>query len=184
MNEIGARRGIDWDRVTGLSALVVSVVAVVVAAYTAVLQRDQISAQVWPRMLMYNAGKAGEFHVANKGMGPAIVRNVRVEVDGKPVADWGQVIARLGLPADPQLIYSSLNGMVLAPGEDVAYLRPSNAERFAAIRQLAGERWNVHLCYCSALDECWVVESHPRNVQDALREVAVCPAAGAGEFTE
>lgn len=167
-------RRFDWDRVTGVSALLVSLVAVLVAAYTAQLQRQQVRAQVWPHVIFYNAGNLGEFHVANKGMGPAMVQSVRATVDGKPVQDWTRLAGMIGLSGDG-LTYSSLNGAVLAPGDDFTYLQPQTREKFDLLRAAAGQRWNVALCYCSALDECWTAESHPRNPEDATREVKACP---------
>ena len=168
------RTGFDWDRVTAISALLVSFVAVGVAAYTAQLQRQQVRAQVWPRAQFYNAGALGEFHVANKGMGPLIVRSARVTLDGKPLKNWGQLATALGLPPE-RMGYSSLNGAVLSSGEDMTYLQPGTKEQFTALRAVAGERWNATICYCSALEECWTTQSHPRGTEDVTREVDACP---------
>ena len=117
MNEQGIRKATDWDRITAISAVLIGLVAVVVAACTALLQREQVRAQVWPRLLMYNAGAAGKFHIANKGIGPAIIRSVRVEIDGRPVRNRGQALERLGLQ-DPGQVYSSLSGTALSAGDE------------------------------------------------------------------
>ena len=174
MNAATPRTRFDWDRITAISALLVSFVAVGVAAYTAQLQRQQVRAQVWPRAQFYNAGMLAEFHLANKGMGPLIVRSTRVTLDGKPVKDWGRLASALGLRGD-QVGYSSLNGAVLAPGDDMTYLQPRTKENFNVLRAAAGERWNATICYCSALDECWTAQSHPRGTEDTTREVDACP---------
>ena len=181
MNDPQARPGTDWDRITAISAVLIGLVAVAVAAYTAVLQREQIRAQVWPRLLMYNAGQAGEFRIANKGVGPAMVRSVRVQVDGKPVKDWPQALERLQLQ-DPDQGYSSLSGLVLSAGEDIVYLKPSSPERFVQIRKYAGKRLGIKLCYCSALNECWTTQTQATSLDDMQREVARCPAMGPDEF--
>ncbi|MUV13981.1 hypothetical protein [Noviluteimonas gilva] len=175
MSDSVPRTGFDWDRVTALSALIVSFVAVGVAAYTAQLQRQQVRAQVWPRLVFYNAGSLAEFHVANKGNGPAIVRSVRVLVDGKPATNWNQVYRQLGLPADADLPYSTVNGAVLAPGDDFMYHRPLDKAQFAVLRDLGQKRWSLQACYCSALDECWIAQAHPRTAADVSREVSSCP---------
>jgi hypothetical protein len=181
VNDPQARPGTDWDRITAISAVFIGLVAVAVSAYTAILQREQIRAQVWPRVLMYNAGTAGEFRIANKGVGPAIVRSVRVEVDKKPVGDWEKALARLGLQDEEQL-YSSLSGLVLSAGEDMAYLTPSSPEHFASLRQHAGKRWRIKICYCSALNECWTTQTYGDSLDDVQREIAQCPAMGPDEF--
>lgn len=183
MNDSQAKPGTDWDRITAISAVLIGLVAVLVSAYTAVIQRQQVRAEVWPRLQLYNAGRAGEFHIANKGVGPAIVRSVRVEVDGKPVRNWAQVLERLRLQ-DPDHGYSSLAGLVLSAGEDMMYLKPSTRERFVELRQHAGKRLRIKLCYCSALNECWTTQTWGESLEDAQRVVAQCPTTGSDEFYE
>lgn len=181
MSDPQARPRTDWDRITAISAVFIGMVAVVVSAYTAVLQRDQTRAQVWPRLLMYNAGTLGEFRIANKGVGPAVIRSVRVEVDGKPASDWSQALTRLQLQ-DPDHVYSTLSGLVLSAGDDVAYLKPSSPEDFARIREHAGKRMGIKVCYCSVLNECWTTQTYRTSPDDVQREVARCPAPGPGDF--
>ena len=171
----------DWDRITAVAAMLIGLVAVAVAAYTALLQREQIRAQVWPRVLLYNAGSAGEFRISNKGVGPAVIRAVQVSVDGKPVRDWAEALDRLEL-SDPVQRYSSLAGMVLAPGEDVPYLQPGGADRFDALRPHMGERVKLVVCYCSALDDCWAVRNHGETMDDVHQPVGHCPSAGPADF--
>ena len=115
-------------------------------------------------------------HVGNKGNGPAIVQNVRVLVDGKPVTDWAGVYRNLGLASDAHPGYSSLNQSVLAPGDDSVYLQPADRATFEALRRLADTRWVLEACYCSALDECWIAQAHPRRAADITRETDACPA--------
>jgi hypothetical protein len=176
VNDAPRKPRTDWDRITAIAAMLIGLVAVGVAAYTALLQREQIRAQVWPRMVFYNAGRLAEFHVGNKGNGPAIVRNVRVLVDGKPVTDWAGVYRELGLASDAHPGYSSLNNAVLAPGDDSVYLQPADRATFEALRRLADTRWVLEACYCSALDECWIAQAHPRRAADITRETDACPA--------
>jgi hypothetical protein len=68
-------------------APLIAVLAVAVSAYTAYLQRQQVRAQVWP-VLEYGTGNEPELRLwlANKGVGPALIRHVMVTVDDKPAA--------------------------------------------------------------------------------------------------
>lgn len=159
----------DWDRITAVAAVLIGVVAVVVSVYTAMLQRQQVSAEVWPRLAFYFAGTEGEFRVANKGVGPAIIESVEIAVDGKPARNWNEVMRQLRLD-DPGQRYSTLSGYVMSPGEDLPYLLPSSPEQFAAIRAQT-DRLDVRVCYCSALHDCWLLESGA----DQLRELGQCP---------
>lgn len=181
MNEAQAKPGTDWDRITAISAVMIGLVAVAVSAYTAILQRQQIRAQVWPRLSLYFGGTAGEFGIANKGVGPAIVRSVRVETDGKPVRDWHELFQRIGFK-DDDLYYSNLYGQVFSPGQDMVYLKPSSRERYAQLREMAGSRFSVSVCYCSTLGECWTTGTRLNSLDDQQRPVAKCPAPGPGDF--
>lgn len=181
MNDPQAKPRTDWDRITAISAVFIGLVAVAVSAYTAVLQRQQVRAQVWPRLAMYFGGTAGEFGIANRGVGPAIVRSVRVDVDGKPVRDWKQLYQRLEFE-DGEPYYSTLSGQVFSAGQDMVFLKPTTHERYAALRELAGPRFGVVICYCSALGECWTTQMRLASLDDQQRPVAGCPAPGPDDF--
>jgi len=161
--------GTNWDRITAIAAVLIGLAAVVVSVYTVLLQREQIRAEVWPRLSFYYAGMDGEFRIANKGVGPAIIESVQLSVDGKPARNWAEATSLLGLSDDGQL-YSTLSGTVLSPGEHLTYLQPSSPEAFAQIRGDVG-RISLVVCYCSALGECWLLESR----QEELAAVDACP---------
>ncbi|HJR72350.1 MAG TPA: hypothetical protein VJ806_01765 [Luteimonas sp.] len=181
MTEAQAKPGTDWDRITAISAVMIGLVAVAVSAYTAVIQRQQVRAQVWPRLMMYSGGSTGEFGVANRGVGPAIVKSVRVDVDGKPVHDWKELYGRLRI-ADADPYYNSLSGQVFSAGQDMMYLRPSTREHYNALRAMAGSRFGLVTCYCSTLGECWTTQTRLTSLDDQQRAVKSCPASGPGDF--
>jgi hypothetical protein len=165
--------GTNWDRITAIAAVLIGLAAVVVSVYTVLLQREQIRAEVWPRLSFYYAGMDGEFRIANKGVGPAIIETVQLSVDGKPARDWAEATSLLGL-TDGEQLYSTLSGTVLSPGEHLAYLLPSSPEAFAQIRGEVG-RLSLAVCYCSALGECWLLESR----KEELAAVDSCPTVPA-----
>ena len=169
----GGHGGTDWDRITAIAAVLIGLAAVAVSVYTVQLQREQIRAEVWPRLVLYYAGMDGEFRIANKGVGPAIIESVQLSVDGKPVRTWVEATSQLGL-TDPEQLYSTLFGTVLSPGEHLAYLKPSSPEAFTQIRGQVG-RMTLTVCYCSALEECWILESR----KEELAAVDACPAVPA-----
>jgi len=69
-------------------ATFIALLAVCVAGYTAYMQRQQVRAAVWP-ILEFDSGNGPiHFILANKGVGPAIIKNVIVKVDGEPVRNW------------------------------------------------------------------------------------------------
>jgi hypothetical protein len=87
----------EWDGVAAVIAALVGLLALCVSGYTAWLQREQVRAQVWPYLETGISGSKHELILVNKGVGPALIRSVKVYVDGKPQHDWDAVYASLGL---------------------------------------------------------------------------------------
>jgi hypothetical protein len=157
------RRGIRYDAVAAVIAALVGMLALLVAGYTAYIQRQQVSAQVWPYLLLGKSNANGhyEFEAFNKGVGPAIVRSVQVSVAGKPVANWHELERLLGFRPRGRFVQSTLNGMVLAPGEQLNWIAFDNAldiDAFVA----AWEKFHVEarVCYSSTLGESWLATYH------------------------
>jgi hypothetical protein len=67
------------SRYDAVIATFVGLCALCVSGYTAYVQRQQVRAAVWP-ILDFGSGNAPDIHftLANKGVGPAIIRNVIV----------------------------------------------------------------------------------------------------------
>src|SRR5690348_4672009 len=100
-----ARRAVEWDAVAAIIASLVGFLALLVAGYTAYVQRytaeiqnRQVQAQVWPYVISGNDDLNFALTVSNQGVGPAIVRSVQVRMDGKSQSDWNHIVANMGLP--------------------------------------------------------------------------------------
>jgi hypothetical protein len=173
-------------------ATLVGILALAVSGYTAYTQRQQVRAAVWP-ILEYGSSNLPDIHltVANKGVGPAIVRHVIVRVDGEPVKNWAQVIAKL---ADPGRHYyeSDLSGHVFAAGESMNIFTPldDNLKPFPfdknnplAVTLNKGRfRVSVEICYSSTLGECWTLRSDG-NTSSTIENRA-CPTPSAATFQQ
>ena len=99
MAEQQGRRGAS--RYDAIIATLVGVCALFVSGYTAYMQRQQVRAAVWP-ILEFDSSNAPDIHftLANKGVGPAIIRNVIVRVDGQPARNWTEVFEKLLGPGE------------------------------------------------------------------------------------
>ena len=62
--------------------------------------------------------------MANKGVGPAIIRNVIVKVDGQPVKNWYEVLDKLVGPGQHPGSESDMSGRVFAAGETTTVFTP------------------------------------------------------------
>lgn len=172
-----------------LLALAVSAMALAVGSYqTLLMQRQtrlmqvQARASVWPRVDIgynYDNGTNADFdlHLENNGVGPAIVRSVRLSLDGKPMHHWSEVIA--GIATKGGTAHAELSGIadiVIPPSTNRDTLvRALSIHDPELARKLFGalKRLDMHVCYCSVYDECWVA----RLDSSKPRKVAMCKAS-------
>src|SRR5216110_2096776 len=90
------------SRYDAVIATLVGFCALCVSGYTAYMQRQQVRAMVWP-ILEFVSSNDPNIHLslANKGVGPAIIRHVTVKVDNQPVKDWIEALEILMGPKKP-----------------------------------------------------------------------------------
>jgi len=180
------RRAVEWDAVAAIIASLVGFLALLVAGYTAYVQRytaeiqnRQVQAQVWPWLEAGNNDNVYSIEVINKGVGPAIVRSAQIFVDGKPQPDWKHVLKALGaLPH--RFSQSTLNPSVLTPGEKVSVIQFLNNDDYARFRAAAVAHLTlINICYCSTLGDCWRYSDHHlvgyKSLAKLVTPVAQCP---------
>lgn len=166
-------REIRWDAVAAIVASLVGLLALLVAGYTAYVQRQQVRAQVWPYLMWANSDNGKDYLWINKGVGPAIVKSTEVLVDSKPQRDWKQVMLSLHIDA-PGYSQSTFNHNVISAGETLPWVVFANHDHFRAFRDAARTRLDFKVCYCSTLGDCWMNDS---TRSDGTRlAVAKCPA--------
>lgn len=141
-----------WDAFGVIIASLVGLLALLVSGYTAWIQRQQVRAQVWPHLTVAYQDSGYKLTVFNKGMGPAIVRSVRVTVDGKPQPDWERVLGALGLPV-ADYGHSTIAGTVLGPGDALSVVVFPDEPAYARFRRAMSAHGLMDICYCSTLDE-------------------------------
>jgi hypothetical protein len=173
----------DWDGVAAVIAAFIGLLALCVSGYTAYLQRQQVRAQVWPYLEPGMSGSKHEVTLFNKGVGPAVVRNVQILVDGKPQRNWSEVFAALGINYGHHIPYSTINGVVLSPNEQIQQLVFPSADDFNLYAHQI-KRVNVKLCYCSSLGDCWAFDDSFSLPIDTHKPVAECPVLGAAQFID
>ncbi len=160
-----------------LAALVVSISAVVVGLYEAALQRRHDRAEVWPHLEIETFTKPGGavVYLDNTGIGPAIVQEFVVRLDGRRANDWQIVVdGLLGRPA-PQFANTSVLGHGIRAGDRVALIDLPNEATprpfWDKIRRVA-----ISLCYADVFDEHWTLStSGLGNAPERWRAVNACP---------
>jgi len=168
-------------------ATAIGVLALAVSAYTAYMQRQQVRAQVWP-ILEFNTGNEPEIRlwIANKGVGPALIRRAVVTVDEKPVTTWSELLRDLYGPGTYKFMQDQIRGRVLSAGETLSVFVPRFDAAQGDLRaRFDRDRFRVgmDLCYCSTLGDCWRLISSPPKLS-RTEDVGRCPDAGATSFQQ
>jgi hypothetical protein len=185
------RRASRYDAVI---ATLVGLCALCVSAYTAYVQRQQVRAAVWP-ILEFDSSNAPDIHftLANKGVGPAIIRQVIVKVDEQPVRNWKEALGRILGPGEHLFSESDMSGHVFAAGESMTIFTPHDPENNPLNFDKSNPLWvkmnkdrlrvSVEICYCSTLDECWTLRASglTPSITTAARR---CPASSAISFQQ
>jgi hypothetical protein len=161
-----SRRASRYDAII---ATLVGLCALCVSAYTAYVQRQQVRAAVWP-ILEFDSANAPDIHyiLANKGVGPAIIRHVIVMVDGQPVRNWKEALEKI---LGPGYLFSEsdMSFHVLAAGESRSVFTAHDPENNPLKYDRSNPLWvkmnkerlrvSVEICYCSTLGECWTLHA-------------------------
>jgi hypothetical protein len=148
-------------------ATFVALLAVCVAGYTAYMQRQQVRAAVWPILEFDSSNGPIQFTLANKGVGPAIIKHVIVRVDDKPVKSWAEVLEKILGPGYHPGAESDMSGRVFAAGESMNAFTPHDDTQNPIAFDKSNPIWEklnagrkrvtVEICYSSTLGECWTL---------------------------
>jgi hypothetical protein len=175
----------NWDAYAAVIASFIGLLALAVSGYTAYVERQQLRAEVWPRVQVAYSGVNLSFLAINQGMGPARVTAMRVIMDGAVVRSWADVHRKLGFVGDERFHFSDLSHNVLPPGKDLTFLEPKadeeNRAKFKELLPGGKHALSIMICYCSVLDECWVA-THGKTPDDS--DPGTCPIADAQRFTD
>ena len=175
----------ESNAVAAVIAALIGLLALGVSGYTAMLQREQVRAEVWPYLQPGITIEQGSMAISleNKGVGPALVGGLRVYVDGQPQRKWPDVFDALGLSDLRDTPASTVNGTVIARMETIQQVGLSDAADF---QRLLDEypRMALVLCYCSTLGDCWLLDERERRPEYRRGQVDTCPARGPDEFID
>ena len=182
------------SRYDAVIATFVGFLALCVSGYTAYMQRQQVRAAVWP-ILQFDSGNAPDIHftLANKGVGPALIRNVIVKVDNQPVKNWDEAMKKLLGPGEHLFSESDMNGYVLAPNESIIVVTLRDANNNPLVFDKSNPLWvtmnkerfrvTAEICYCSTLDECWTLRAGGLT-PGTTTETRHCPSRSESTFQQ
>jgi hypothetical protein len=171
--EIEPRKvGHRWlDLILAASAMMLSVISVAVAIHHGHVQEELVAANSWP-FLRYEHGNLSDdgeqivgMGIQNVGVGPALLKYLRVTYEGKPVLARSELLTRCcgygqlssEEKARSNIASNHLQSAVVPAGETKLFLSLRRKDNPALWEQLNQERWKLKMeaCYCSVLHTCW-----------------------------
>lgn len=149
----------DPEMITALSAVMIGLVALVIGAYQAKVASDQRAASVWPYLEISRYSIQGEkfgFNIINKGVGPALIKQMDVFVGDEPQERWSNVFKTM-LDKDIAIrsIYSSTNKSVIAVQEKISMVDLQEPDVINLVQAIE-DNIKIKVCYCSIFDDCWL----------------------------
>src|SRR5690242_1943827 len=174
-------------------ATLIALLAVCVAGYTAYMQRQQVRAAVWPILEFDTSNGPIRFTLSNKGVGPAIIKDVVLRVDDQPVKTWYQAMDKILGPGKNTGEESDMTGHVFSAGESLDVFTPhgedGNPVKFDRSNPLwtqlnsGRNRITVEICYCSTLGECWTLRGGGSKPSSTIA-TSRCPAPSEVSFRQ
>lgn len=158
------------------------------------MRRQQVRGAVWP-ILQFDSSNVPDIHftLANKGVGPAIIRDVIVKADGRPVKNWREALEILLGPGKHGGSESDMSGRMLAAGESMTVLAPFAPEGKPISFDESNPLWvkmnkdrariAVEICYSSTLGECWTLRAR-ESTRSTTTETRRCPTPSAMSFQQ
>ncbi len=162
------------DVLLGLSAVFISVCALVVSVVQTKIAREQQQATVWPYLQVLMSQFDQEFHVGieNKGVGPAIIRQFELlDHDRRFTTTQAFYLERFGPTRGGKGFATLDSGSVLKPGENIDLLAVFNNDSVArAVYGYVGKRdFGLRVTYSDVYGNCWCLE------RDKTTPLARCP---------
>ena len=175
--------GRGFDLLMGLGVLLISAISLWVAVSANRTQEKMLAASVWPSLQFGTSDISTEgepqiaFDLLNRGIGPARIRWAELSHDGQPVHDLAELLELCcGHQGQAPGFTSGLRQRVLGADEWIQLVRIPRDERTEPLWQSleqARQKMRLRACYCSVLDDCWLLDSR----EEEAAPVPHCPAA-------
>jgi hypothetical protein len=159
--ETAARNRMDLNSIATIGAVILSIVAISISLLEVTTMRTQQRAAVWPYIMITQSYSQGTFAISlqNKGVGPALVKDFSILLDGEPAPDLDKLIAEVVGEEDAFSydIYRASNPSngVISPRESVNIFSFPINDVTNVFLQRAANRVEITACYCSIHDQCW-----------------------------
>ena len=176
MSEQPSKLRLRFETVGSIVAIVVGVIALFVSWDQARVMRQDVAASVWPALQIdgfadtSSGSLAIGLRITNAGVGPALIERISIYERGELVTELDDVQRRVG--GTPDMSYQTATGRILAAGAvlepfvfryapgTVPEALPGDLDSRVASGALT-DAWEVEVCYCSSLGQCWTADTEP-----------------------
>jgi hypothetical protein len=159
------------EMIIALCATFISIATLIVYIYQArvmirqaEIMQSQQHISVWPyletlttTMVLGDKPDEAYYEIENKGIGPAIVKQVTMKVDGVVMKDNNELFdSMIGKTDTLSVSTTAVKNRVIAPGEKIRafhIIGDDLVKRFAIAFQK--KKFEYIICYCSVYNECW-----------------------------
>lgn len=173
------KKKIKTEAFAAVTAIIVSACALGVSFYEVRIMRAQQKTSVWPHVEIGQQydGEGFALEANNKGVGPALVKSLKVSVDGNPVNSLSQLLDTI-LGKDHGIGWANysvhnVNGKVLEAGYDMPMVRFKWNEKTRELQDNL-ERIKIEMIYGSIYDDCWKLtfDSNPEPCECPSQPIA------------
>jgi hypothetical protein len=161
------------EMIIGLSALLVSLVAVGVEVYSGYIDRSFARASVWPkveiRTIYSSTQKKFIYRFKNVGTGPALIKSTKLTYKSGVIRRWEALAQSLGHKRGS--FSTEYIGHRVLPA--LATINPlvTEDEALGEALNTAQPSIGIEICYCSVFEQCWL-----SNNEDKTSSIATCEA--------
>lgn len=158
------KKRFNADRIVAFSAILISLCALVVSFYEVRIMRTQQKSSVWPHVQIGQSYNAERFalNVVNKGVGPAIIKSVKLMVDGNPNKNLNGLFNKT-IGEGHGLSYANIkvggiNDQVLEAGYN-KFMLSMDWDEEGRVRKFTNNigRVSFEVIYSSILGDCWLI---------------------------
>ena len=158
-NSEKGRKKISTGLIVGFIAIMINIITVTVYVYQTNIMQSQQHASVWPYLewrILYNQNDGFKLRIKNNGIGPALIKQSSMRLEGDEITDLDTLFSRLlGTSRFPHLT-SEIENRVLPSGESINMIA-SNDPKWSELLFINLRQYNFELeiCYESIYKDQW-----------------------------
>ncbi len=155
---IRLRSRITLETWLAICATFIAILGLALSIWSAAQQRKHDRLSVKPILSIYfTSSEVGYgWWLSNEGVGPARVAWFEVQVDGKVMNNWDDLLGALGASPETNYVFGIPSRAHYLPSAKIN-LFSTKDDKVAKLLRNGRSRVDLRACFCSLYEECWVV---------------------------